>query len=212
MADDALGATAGMQKISSLSLEKHEGPYEKWPRQTRLYVDGRDTQRTVPGYVIEAQYRCAAGYLLVLSQDCLFEESCDCVLLDEQFNTLAETGLGAMYSSFLLDTHWPISATCLRLHFYGNYFYDLHIETGMLFSMPVARSLMDRVWRRLRGGVNASSCNASEAETPIGPAWSLRLSPFDDYRNNPVCTAAVQDQEARLEKIREADPQDSGGS
>ncbi|GAA5165847.1 hypothetical protein [Viridibacterium curvum] len=212
MREELPDSIPGMQRISSLSLEKHEGPYGKWPRQTRLYVDGRDTQRTVAGYVIEAQYRCAAGYLLVLSQDCLFEESCDCVLLDAQFNTLAETGLGAMYCSFLLDTHWPISATCLRLHFYGDYFYDLHIETAMPFCMPVARSLMDRVWCRLRGGVDAASRNASEPGIPSGPAWRLRLSPFDDYRNDPFCMAAIQDQEARLEKIREADPQDSGGA
>lgn len=66
-----------MQSITQFSLEKHDGPYESWPRLTRLFANGVDTGKKVPGFIIEAQYQCRDGYLLITSQDCLFEESND---------------------------------------------------------------------------------------------------------------------------------------
>ena len=46
-----------MERINAFFLEKHEGPYEKWPRRTGLFFDGKFTGTKIPGFIVEAQYR-----------------------------------------------------------------------------------------------------------------------------------------------------------
>lgn len=107
-----------MKKITSFSLEKHEGAYELWPRRTRLFFDGVDTGTKIPGFTIEAQYECDDGYLLITSQDCPFEESNDFMLLTPAFRLIAHKDLCEPYESFLLHAHWPISENSIRLHYF----------------------------------------------------------------------------------------------
>jgi hypothetical protein len=120
-----------MQPIKLFSLETHAGPYETWPRQTRLFADGVETRQTVSGFVIEGQYRCEAGYLLITSYDCLFEEANTFTLLNERFETMAAVHLGGWYETFLLDKHTPTCANSLELH-YGGLTYSLTIGSNIL--------------------------------------------------------------------------------
>ena len=117
-----------MIKIESFSLEKHSGAYQHWPRQTRLFFNGVDTGSSIPGYIIEAQYRCDAGYLLITSQDCPFEESNDFLLLSADFRVLAQEMLGVPYYSYLLHNHWPVSDDAIRLHYYQQLFMTLTVR------------------------------------------------------------------------------------
>lgn len=116
-----------MDALTAFTLAKHEGPYESWPLASRLFLDGADTGADVPGYVVEAQYRVEAGYLLVTSYDCLFEESNDFVLLDAGFQVLARARLMVPYDTFLLHAHWPVPPNVLRLHYSESLFYTLRI-------------------------------------------------------------------------------------
>ena len=70
-----------MELQQRFSLAKHVGPYEHWPARTALLCDGVPTGTQIEGYVIEAQYRCEAGHLLITSFDCPFEESNSFTLL-----------------------------------------------------------------------------------------------------------------------------------
>jgi hypothetical protein len=118
-----------VEPIQSFSLEKHSGPYEAWARKTRLYFDGADTGATVSGYVIDGQYRAGGCYLLIVSYDCPYEESNDFLLLNAAFEIIAESSLTPpMYASYLLDTHWPVSASEIRLHYYHSEIYEIGIE------------------------------------------------------------------------------------
>lgn len=63
-----------MERIDLFTLEKHDGPYEFWRPTTELWLNGKPTGSRIPGYVIEAQYRCGTRYLLATSWDCPFEE------------------------------------------------------------------------------------------------------------------------------------------
>jgi hypothetical protein len=117
-----------LEPIARFSLVSHEGPYKDWPLRTPLLVDGRHTGVSVPGYEIEGQYRCDAGYLLINNWDCPFEESYDFVLLADDFATLSCVSLCVPYGSFLLHAHWPLGEASVRLHFYTSLFYTLHIR------------------------------------------------------------------------------------
>ncbi len=116
-----------MQAISHFSLAQHPGAYETWPRTTRLFANGVATGAEVPGYVIEGQYRCAPGFLLILSQDCPFEESNTFMLLSPDLRVLAQAEVGAPYSSFLLHAHWPRDENSLCLHYSTRLFYRLEL-------------------------------------------------------------------------------------
>jgi hypothetical protein len=59
-----------MRAIKSFTLEQHSGPYETWPGRTRLFVNGDDAGTKASGFIIEAQYECEQGYILITSQDC----------------------------------------------------------------------------------------------------------------------------------------------
>lgn len=117
-----------MEKIDSFSIEKHEGPYEKWPLKSRLFFNGHDTGTRVPGFIIEGQYKCDEGYLLITSQDCPFEESNDFILIDTSFHPIAKKQLRAPYGSFLIHAHWPISKTEVRLRYHEKLFFTLSIQ------------------------------------------------------------------------------------
>ncbi len=116
-----------MERIEYFSLAEHDGPYEAWPRETTLFCDGIDTQKKIPGFVIEAQYRWRDHFLVITSQDCPFEESNDFLVLDPAFNVVARCGLLVPYNSFLIENHWPISEDAICIHYYQELFFTLRI-------------------------------------------------------------------------------------
>jgi hypothetical protein len=131
-----------MELINTFSLARHTGEYSTWPLASRLLFEGRDTGTAIKGYAIEAQYRWREGYLLITSWECPFEESNNFTLLDKHFRPVATCELGAMYASFLLIKHWPVSAHELRLHYDDNIFYTLRIaEKAGLFRKRLSLEL-----------------------------------------------------------------------
>jgi hypothetical protein len=135
---------SAMEPITRFSLETHTGPYDQWPRRTMLFDDGRDTRRTIPGYVIDGQYRCPHGILLVLSYDCPFEESYTFLLLGDDLSRRARADLGVPYGSFLLHDHWVVNDSTLRLHFYTTLIYTLAIRPRTAWWQPVYRLQLSR--------------------------------------------------------------------
>lgn len=85
------------------ALEKHDGPYEKWPLKSRLIVDGAFTKIRVGGYSLLHQFELPDGYLLVTDYDCPFEEATDFILLGKDLNVISQRSIGGAYCSFLLD-------------------------------------------------------------------------------------------------------------
>ncbi|MEC5385148.1 hypothetical protein VVD49_05400 [Uliginosibacterium sp. H3] len=195
-----------MEAISILSLEKHDGEYKDWPKLTRLYCNGIDTGRKIPGYLIEAQYRCAEGYLLVTSQDCPFEESNDFLLLDAHFDLIATAGLLVPYASFLINEHWPLSDRSIRIHYYGDLFMDLAIEDPSEMSLPL-RGPIARGAASLFASIRHGLLRLYWGENPGGRRSPiikvLRTRRFDDFRDDAQSLASIQDLDERLEKIRQ---------
>lgn len=109
-----------------------------------MFFNQQDTGVSIAGVQIEAQYRCqlpngAQGYLLLTSYDCPFEESTECSLLDASFKLVASRSLSQSYHSFLLYAHWPVADNGLRLHYYDQLVWDLHILPSRLARFGVPR-------------------------------------------------------------------------
>lgn len=97
-----------MLKITRFSLEKHRGPYEKWPQATRLVADGAALDIAIPGYNLLRQFETEAGYLLVTDFDCLYEEAISFTLIDKACTRiLSSRQIGAPYQTYWLgDIIW----------------------------------------------------------------------------------------------------------
>jgi len=108
-----------LQPIVTFSLEKHLGPYATWGTTSALYADDVPTGQRVPGFVIEGQYACGDGYVLITSYDCLFEEAQNFLLLDNRHQVVSETFLGVMYGSYVLMKNYPVSDCEIALEFAG---------------------------------------------------------------------------------------------
>ncbi len=115
-----------MEPITRFSVETHSGPYERWPARTALFDQGRATGCTVPGYVIEGQYQCEHGSLLIMSHDCPFAESYAFLLLDDALSQRARVNIEA--PPLLLHAHWPIGDGSLRLHFHTRSIWTLTVR------------------------------------------------------------------------------------
>lgn len=134
-----------MEKIQSFTLERHKGPYESWPRRTRLFFNDKDTGKTVPGYVVEGQYTAGDLYLLITSQDCPFEESNDFILLNGSFEIVARDALVPWwFNTYLINTHWPTSDRAIRIHYHDGAIYDLRIEEISVFGIKTFKLKLKR--------------------------------------------------------------------
>jgi hypothetical protein len=91
-----------MHAIERFSLERHAGPYESWPRRTRLFDRGAPTQLAIPAYVLLHQFEVPGGFLLVLDDDCPHEEFTTFCLLGADLRLLSRRWLGVPYASFFL--------------------------------------------------------------------------------------------------------------
>jgi hypothetical protein len=135
-----------MEAITRFSLATHTGPYQHWPSRTALLDDGSDTGRAITGYVLDGQYHCEHGYLLIVSYDCPYEESYSFLLLDDDLTERARCELVVPYGSYLLHAHWPVSANTIRLHFYARLIYTLTVEPRRWWWRPAIRLRLRRVW------------------------------------------------------------------
>lgn len=93
-----------VNSTARFALERHSGPYERWPSRSRLLVDGRATATRVAGHTLLHQYELDDGYLLVTDYDCPFEEVTAFTLLDPGLRVVAERKVGWMYNTFLLTS------------------------------------------------------------------------------------------------------------
>jgi hypothetical protein len=92
-----------MKPINRFTLERHDGPYEKWPLRSRLFLDGRPTDLSLPGYALLHQFETSDGYILLTDYDCPFEEITNFVLISKHLRLLSCRWLGGMYETFLLE-------------------------------------------------------------------------------------------------------------
>src|SRR5262245_28944487 len=90
----------GMKPIDRFTLAKHDGPYATWPLRSRLSLDGRPTDISLPGYTLLHQFETSSGYILVTDYDCPHEEITNFALISKQLRLRSCRWLGWMYETF----------------------------------------------------------------------------------------------------------------
>ena len=92
-----------MKPINRFTLEKHDGPYEKWPLRSCLFLDGKPTDLSLPGYELLHQFETSDGYILITDYDCPFEEITNFAFISKHLRLISCRWLGWMYETFLLE-------------------------------------------------------------------------------------------------------------
>jgi hypothetical protein len=94
-----------MKSISRFALEKHDGPYETWPLRSRLTLDGKPTDISLPDYTLLHQFETSNGYILVTDYDCPYEEITNFALISKQLRLQSCRWFGWMYENILARAH-----------------------------------------------------------------------------------------------------------
>ena len=134
-----------MKPINRFTLEKHDGPYEKWPLRSLLYLDSRPTGISLPGYTLLQQFETLSGYILVTDYDCPYEEITSFALISEQLRLQSCRWIGWMYETFLLERIEWINDWTFTAFFCGNLRCQLTIRTwGIPYIRPRLKLQLDR--------------------------------------------------------------------
>lgn len=150
-----------MKPISRFALEEHDGPYEKWPLRSRLFLDGQPADITLPGYRLLHQFETLDGYILVTDYDCPYEEITNFALLSKQLRLHSCRWLGWMYETFLLDRiEWLDERTFIAVFCGGDRWRFTIRCWGIPYFRPRLR--LQRLGRALPGG---NGGQAKPAET-----------------------------------------------
>lgn len=143
-----------MKPITRFALEKHDGPYETWPLRSRLSLDGKLTDISLPGYTLLHQFETSNGYILVTDYDCPYEEITNFALISKQLRVQSCRWLGWMYETFLLERIEWIDDRTFTAFFCGNLCCRLTVRSwGIPYFWPRLKLRLDRSGVPSDGGV-----------------------------------------------------------
>jgi hypothetical protein len=133
-----------MKPINRFALEKHDGPYEKWPLRSRLSLDGTPTDLFLPGYALWHQFETPGGYILVTDYDCPYEEITNFALFSKDFRLNSCRWLGWMYETFLLERiDWIDERTFIAFIGGSDHYWRLSIRS---WGIPYLRPCLKLQW------------------------------------------------------------------
>ncbi|MGH7217199.1 MAG: hypothetical protein ACREIG_08190 [Nitrospiraceae bacterium] len=141
-----------MKPISRFSLEKHDGPYEQWPLRSRLFLDDKPTDISLPGYSLLHQFETSDGYILVTDYDCPYEEITNFAFISKQLGLQSCRWLGWMYETFLLERIEWIDDRTFTAFFCGKFCCRLTVRS---WGIPYIRPRLKL--QLVRSGVHGDS-------------------------------------------------------
>jgi hypothetical protein len=88
--------------------------------QSKVLFAGRALYLRIDGCVLEAQFQCVPGYLLLVTEDCPYEEGLHVYLLGPAFTVLDRIELSRPYSPGILKILDATAAGQIAFSFFGD--------------------------------------------------------------------------------------------
>lgn len=104
---------------------------------SRLFHKGIDSGALIEGLLLQAQYECSAGYLLLLTDDCPFEELLHIHLLDRNLRPLDQVNLGKAYEAGILSRLQVTGNDVLEFSFFGGDRWQLSVLTEPRYHLSI---------------------------------------------------------------------------
>jgi hypothetical protein len=115
--------------------------------RSKVLLDGTPTSTTVPGVVLEAQYRYGEGYLLLTTENIPYEEALHILLLDQHFRVLDHLELSHAFAPGTLTDLEPAGDGRLHFSLFGGDRWELTV-------LPASRRLrLDEAPTGVRGRI-----------------------------------------------------------
>lgn len=113
-----------LTEVSIFRLEPIPGELPK----ARVIAEERPTDTVLEGHTLEAQYRCALGFLLFTSDDNPYEEVLHIRLLDYHFQVIDAVDLRQMYHPAMLHNLQVTGHNSLTFSFFGDDCWYLNVD------------------------------------------------------------------------------------
>lgn len=137
-----------MQAIDAFELRPIPG---ELPRSELLWRE-RPVGLTVDGVILEKQFRVAVGFLLLLTENCPYEEGLHIYLLDPEYRLLDTLELSAPHAAGIPSDVQPQDAWTLTFTFFGDERWRLTIrdQPSMGLNLPLLSPVKrkTRLWAR----------------------------------------------------------------
>jgi hypothetical protein len=152
-----------MTVIDSFSLRRNssDSAGDSQPTATVLR-EGRDIGLTIDGATLEGQFSLGDSYLLLVTDDCPYEETLRAYLINGNFDVIESVSLGYAYTSGILRDLRIVAHNALEFIFSGNAVYRLtvHSEPRHVWNVSggvgeVVRFLQKRHLEIIRGDSHA---------------------------------------------------------
>jgi hypothetical protein len=156
-----------MAPLTEIALFRLEPMPDEFP-QARVIAEERPTDTVLEGHVLEAQYHCALGFLLLTSDDNPYEEALHIRLLDLHFQVIDAVDLRQIYHPAMLRNLQVIGHNSLMFSFFGDdcWRLDIDVQARIRWDVHLFASV-SYPGRRLRshylGLVRANRDNGSPA-------------------------------------------------
>jgi len=125
-----------MKEINLFTFRRPSSSYEIWKLESELLMNGKNTNTSIPGFFIEAQYSYKNLYLIVTSWNCCYEDSLEFLLLTKDLEVINKRHMGQLYSSTLLESHKAIAEDQVIFHCNNGLDVLVTAKSGLLFSFP----------------------------------------------------------------------------
>jgi hypothetical protein len=122
------GKGSSVIPIDKFTIQEHEGKYEDRPLKSLLYFNDEELNVKVSGFVIEKQYELPNYFLLLVNWDCPFEEGCEVVVLNKNFEIIGSHSFTPFYNSYLLSSVNELSCNHYKLVFNESDCFELVIN------------------------------------------------------------------------------------
>ncbi|MBL8151139.1 MAG: hypothetical protein JNN15_14530 [Blastocatellia bacterium] len=138
-----------MREISSFSLQNIEpknSPLGQkiYAHQSRIIFKGIPTELIVEGVCFEAEYECRLGYLLLIGDNCPYEEGLNIYLLSHQLKIIDVLRLGCIYTPAIFRSAKIINNNSIEFEFFGEDLWQLTLldKPKRNWSLPVGEMAM----------------------------------------------------------------------
>jgi hypothetical protein len=130
-----------MQAVQKFRIELMTG------RERSRLVSDDGIGSEVEGVILEAQFQCSRGYLVITSDDNPHEEILHFYFLDDAGQVLDELSLGQIYHSGILRNVVPQSDDRLEFSFFGTERWSITILDKPIIQLPgLFSSVRRRGW------------------------------------------------------------------
>ena len=134
-----------MTPVNDFSLQVAVGR-DQAPSSSHLVYRGRPTGIRVSGCVLERQFACAAGYLLMTTDDSPFEEALHVQLVSREIRFLDCLDLSHPYAAAILRDVKAVSPNQVNFSFFGGDTWKLTVLDRPRYVLPI--NLFSPVKRR----------------------------------------------------------------